>query len=81
MSIVCEVLHKEDFWPAQTGLLQSGGIGLLFRRQARQDPAWEIRYYLEFLRGLFQRKQEVVDYLKRGGGVLATGFLVQNYSF
>lgn len=63
MSIVREVLHKEDFRVAESGLLQRGGVGPLLCREAGQDAAREVGFDLELLRAFFQGEQEVVDYL------------------
>lgn len=61
--IVRQVLNKKDFGAAESGLFQSGWVGLLLGRKAGQDSAREVCYYLELLRSFFQREKEVVYYL------------------
>lgn len=68
MSIVCDVLHKEHLGAAQAGLPKRRRVRLLLCRQTWQHAAREARHDLEFLRRLFQGKQEVVDYLNKCGG-------------
>lgn len=54
VSIVREVLHKEDFRVAESGLLQRRGVGPLLCREAGQDTAREVGLDLELLRAFFQ---------------------------
>lgn len=63
VSIVREVLHKEDFRVAESGLLQRGGVGPLLCREAGQDTAGEVGLNLELLGAFFQGEQEVMDHL------------------
>lgn len=63
MSIVREVLHKEDFRVAESSLLQRGRVGPLLCREAGQDTAREVGLNLELFRAFFQGEQEVVDHL------------------
>jgi len=63
VSIVREVLHKEDFRVAESGLLQRGRVGPLLCGEAGQDAAREVGLNLELLRAFLQGEQEVVDHL------------------
>lgn len=63
VSIVREVLHKEDFRVAESGLLQRGWVGPLLCREAGQDTAREVGLNLELFRAFFQGEQEVMDHL------------------
>lgn len=63
VSIVREVLHKEDFRVAESRLLQRRGVGPLLCREAGQDTAREVGLNLELLRAFFQGEQEIVDHL------------------
>lgn len=54
MSIVREVLNKEDLGTAEAGLFEAGRVGLLLCGKAGQNPAGEVGNYLEFLRSLLQ---------------------------
>lgn len=62
VSIVREVLHKEDFRVAESSLLQRGRVGPLLCREAGQDTAREVGLDLELFRAFFQGEQEVVDH-------------------
>lgn len=59
-SIIRKVLNKEDLGAAESCLFQSGGVGLLFSREAGQNSTREVCNYLEFLWTFFEREEEVV---------------------
>lgn len=61
--IVRKILHKKDLGAAESRLFQCGRVGLLFSREAGQDSAREVCYYLKLLWRFFQREKEVVYYL------------------